>query len=126
MANEKNLIPLNKRPQRERKEIARMGAQAANKKKKEQKTYAEMAKAMLSAKIVDKDLIADLKAFGIEDTDVKAYTLLGMIRASGCGSYQAFDRLTELLGEKTEAISETEEKQTNLLGAIEKAVKNAD
>lgn len=126
MANEKNLIPLNKRPQRERKEIARMGAQAANKKKKEQKTYAEMAKAMLSAKIVDKDLIADLKAFGIEDTDVKAYTLLGMIRASGCGSYQAFDRLMELLGEKTESISETEEKQTNLLGAIEKAVKNAD
>ena len=126
MANEKNLIPLNKRPQRERKEIARMGAQAANKKKKEQKTYAEMAKAMLSAKIVDKDLIADLKAFGIEDTDVKAYTLLGMIRASGCGSYQAFDRLMELLGEKTETISETEEKQTNLLGAIEKAVKNAD
>lgn len=31
MANEQNLKPLNKRPQRERKEIARMGAKASNK-----------------------------------------------------------------------------------------------
>lgn len=125
MANEKNLIPLNKRPQRERKEIARMGAQAANKKKKEQKTYAEMAKAMLSAKIVDKDLIADLKAFGIEDTDVKAYTLLGMIRASGCGSYQAFDRLMELLGEKEK--NENKDviaKLDSVLNGIDKVMEN--
>ena len=100
MANEENLIPLNKRTQRERKEIARKGARAANKKIKEQKTYAEMAKAMLSAKIVDENLLAELKAFGIEDTDVKAYTLLGMIKASGNGSYNAFDRLMELIGEK--------------------------
>lgn len=100
MANEKNLIPLNKRPQRERKEIARKGAQAANKKKKEQKTYAEMAKAMLSAKITDENLLAELKAFGIDETDVKAYTLLGMIKASGGGSHHAFDRLMELTGEK--------------------------
>ena len=100
MANEENLIPLNKRTQRERKEIARKGARAANKKIKEQKTYAEMAKAMLSAKIVDENLLAELKAFGIEDTDVKAYTLLGMIKASGGGSHHAFDRLMELTGEK--------------------------
>ena len=100
MANEENLIPLNKRTQRERKEVARKGARAANKKIKEQKTYAEMAKAMLSAKIVDENLLAELKAFGIEDADVKAYTLLGMIKASGNGSYNAFDRLMELIGEK--------------------------
>ena len=59
-----------------------------------------MAKAMLSAKIVDENLLAELKAFGIEDTDVKAYTLLGMIKASGNGSHNAFDRLMELIGEK--------------------------
>ena len=41
MANEQNLIPLNKRTQRERKEIARKGAEATNKIKAERKTLKE-------------------------------------------------------------------------------------
>lgn len=41
MANEQNLIPLNKRSQRERKEIARKGAKATNKIKAERKTLKE-------------------------------------------------------------------------------------
>ena len=98
--NDENLIPLNKRPQRERKEIARKGAIATNKKKAEQKTYREMAKAMLSATITDENILNELKAYGLSETDVKAYTLLGMIKASGNGSHNAFDRLMELIGEK--------------------------
>lgn len=100
MANEENLIPFNKLTENEQRKIAKKGGKASVKKRREQKTYAEMAKAMLSAKIVDEDLLAELKAFGIEDTDVKAYTLLGMIKASGNGSHNAFDRLMELIGEK--------------------------
>ena len=98
--NNENLIPLNKRTQRERKEIARKGAIATNKKKVEQKTYREMAKAMLSATITDENILNELKAYGLSETDVKAYTLLGMIKASGNGSHNAFDRLMELIGEK--------------------------
>ena len=100
MANEENLKPFNKLTENEQRKIAQKGGKASAKKRREQKTYAEMAKAMLSAKIVDENLLAELKAFGIEDTDVKAYTLLGMIKASGGGSHHAFDRLMELTGEK--------------------------
>lgn len=100
MANEENLKPFNKLTENEQRKIAKKGGKASVKKRREKKTYAEMAKAMLSAKIVDEDLLAELKAFGIEDTDVKAYTLLGMIKASGNGSHNAFDRLMELIGEK--------------------------
>ena len=98
--NNENLISLNKRTQRERKEIARKGAIATNKKKAEQKTYRELAKAMLSANITDQKILDELKAYGIEETDIKAYTLLGMIKASAQGSHNAFDRLLELAGEK--------------------------
>lgn len=41
MANEQNLITLDKRTQAERKEIARKGAIASNKKQKERKTLKE-------------------------------------------------------------------------------------
>ena len=124
--NNENLIPLNKRPQRERKEIARKGAIATNKKKAEQKTYREMAKAMLSATITDENILNELKAYGLSETDVKAYTLLGMIKASGNGSHNAFDRLMMLVGEETQTTTSEQEKQANLLKAIQEAVKNGD
>ena len=124
--NNENLIPLNKRPQRERKEIARKGAIATNKKKAEQKTYRDMAKAMLSATITDENILNELKAYGLSETDVKAYTLLGMIKASGNGSHNAFDRLMMLVGEETQATTSEQEKQANLLKAIQEAVKNGD
>lgn len=100
MANEENLKPLNKRAKSVQRKIQSKGGKARAKKIKEQKTYAEMAKAMLSAKITDEELIEEMKLYGIEDTDIKAYTLLGMIKASARGSHNAFDRLMELIGEK--------------------------
>ena len=123
--NDENLIPLNKRPQRERKEIARKGAIATNKKKAEQKTYREMAKAMLSATITDENILNELKAYGLSETDVKAYTLLGMIKASGNGSHNAFDRLMELIGEKEQNQNENViAKLDKVLGDIDEVMNN--
>ena len=59
-----------------------------------------MAKAMLSAQITDPKMLEEMAKYGIEGTDLKAYTLLGMIKASAEGSHNAFDRLLELAGEK--------------------------
>ena len=81
---------------------------------------------MLAATITDKNILDELKAYGIDETDVKAYTLLGMIKASGNGSHNAFDRLMALIGEEAQATTSEQEKQANLLSAIEKAVKNGD
>lgn len=77
-----------------------MGGKKSGQVRREQKTYREMAKAMLSATIKDKKILDELQAYGLSETDVKAYTLLGMIKASGNGSHHAFDRLMELIGEK--------------------------
>lgn len=124
--NDKNLIPFNQRTESEQREIARQGGIKSGEVRREQKTYREMAKAMLSATITDENILNELKAYGISETDVKAYTLLGMIKASGNGSHNAFDRLMILLGEETQATTSEQEKQANLLSAIEKAVKNGD
>ena len=125
--NNKNLIPLNKRTQRERKEIARKGAIATNKKKAEQKTYRDMAKAMLSATITDENILNELKSYGLSETDVKAYTLLGMIKASGNGSHNAFDRLMELIGEKEQNQNENViAKLDKVLGDIDEVMKNGE
>lgn len=100
MANEKNLIPMNKRTPRERQEISRKGAAATNKKKREQKTFREIAKIVLATEITDEGIIAVAEQFGIEKPDVKTIALLGMVKAAAGGSHNAFDRLMELTGEK--------------------------
>lgn len=125
--NNENLIPLNKRTQRERKEIAKKGAIATNKKKAEQKTYRDMAKAMLSATITDENILNELKAYGLSETDVKAYTLLGMIKASANGSHNAFDRLMELIGEKEQNQNENViAKLDKVLGDIDEVMNNGE
>jgi hypothetical protein len=96
----KDLIPFNQRTEEEQKKIASMGGKKSGQVRREQKTYRDMAKAMLSATIKDKKILDELQAYGLSETDVKAYTLLGMIKASGNGSHHAFDRLMELIGEK--------------------------
>ena len=120
----KDLIPLNQRTKDEQKKICSKGGKKSGEVRREQKTYRDMAKAMLSATITDEDILNELKAYGLSETDVKAYTLLGMIKASGNGSHNAFDRLMMLVGEETQTTTSAQEKQANLLKAIQEAVKN--
>lgn len=78
MANEKNLINLKDRTQRERKEIARKGAEATNKIKQERKTLKEELLALLEADeynkkislaMIHEALSGNVKAFlAIRDT----------------------------------------------------------
>ena len=97
---QKDLIPLNQRTKEEQKEICSKGGKKSGEVRREQKTYREMAKAMLSSQITDPKMLEEMSKYGIEGTDLKAYTLLGMIKASAEGSHNAFDRLLELAGEK--------------------------
>ena len=98
--NDKNLIPNSERSPSEVRENGRKGGIKSGEVRREQKTYREMAKAMLSAQITDPIMLEEMAKYGIEGTDLKAYTMLGMIKASAEGSHNAFDRLLELVGEK--------------------------
>ena len=121
----KDLIPFNQRTEEEQKKIASLGGKKSGQVRREQKTYRDMAKAMLSATITDKNILNELKAYGLSETDVKAYTLLGMIKASGNGSHNAFDRLMELIGEKEQNQNENViAKLDKVLGDIDEVMNN--
>ena len=124
---QKDLIPFNQRTEEEQKKIASMGGKKSGEVRREQKTYREMAKAMLSATITDENILNELKAYGLSETDVKAYTLLGMIKASGNGSHNAFDRLMELIGEKEQNQNENViAKLDKVLGDIDEVMNNGE
>lgn len=123
----KDLIPLNQRTKEEQKKICSKGGKKSGKVRREQKTYRDMAKAMLSATITDENILNELKAYGLSETDVKAYTLLGMIKASGNGSHNAFDRLMELIGEKEQNQNENViAKLDKVLGDIDEVMNNGE
>lgn len=123
--NEKNLIPNSERSPIEVRENGRKGGIKSGEVRREQKTYRDMAKAMLSAKITDENILNELKAYGLSETDVKAYTLLGMIKASANGSHNAFDRLMELIGEKEQNQNENViAKLDKVLGDIDEVMNN--
>ena len=117
---QKDLIPLNQRTKEEQKKICSKGGKKSGDVRRKQKTYREMAKAMLSATITDEKMLNELKAYGLSETNVKAYTLLGMIKASGNGSHNAFDRLMELIGEKEQNQNE------NVIAKLDKVLGDID
>ena len=118
--NDKNLIPFSERTESEQREIRSKGGKQSAKNRREQKTYRDTAKAMLSATITDENILNELKAYGLSETDVKAYTLLGMIKASANGSHNAFDRLMELIGEKEQNQNE------NVIAKLDKVLGDID
>ena len=125
--NDKNLIPFSERTESEQREIRSKGGKQSAKNRRERKTYREMAKAMLSATITDENILNELQAYGLSETDVKAYTLLGMIKASGNGSHNAFDRLMELIGEKEQNQNENViAKLDKVLGDIDEVMNNGE
>ena len=124
---QKDLIPLNQRTKEEQKKICSKGGKKSGEVRREQKTYRDMAMAMLSATITDENILNELKAYGLSETDVKAYTLLGMIKASGNGSHNAFDRLMELIGEKEQNQNENViAKLDKVLGDIDEVMNNGE
>lgn len=123
----KDLIPLNQRTKEEQKKICSKGGKKSGEVRREQKTYRDMAKAMLSATITDENILNEFKAYGLSETDVKAYTLLGMIKASANGSHNAFDRLMELIGEKEQNQNENViAKLDKVLGDIDEVMNNGE
>ena len=119
VANEKNLKPV--RTKSEARERGKNGGIASGKKRREQKTYREIAKIVLSSKVENEEAKAIAKQFGIDEPDAKTLTLLGMVRAAAGGSHNAFDRLMELTGEKEQdSNADVIAKLDSVIGEVDK------
>ena len=82
MANEQNLIPMNKRTPRERKEIARKGAIASNKAQAARKTLKEELLALL------------------EDGETQKKISVALIQQAKKGNTKAYEIIRDSIGEK--------------------------
>lgn len=101
MANEQNLKPLNKRPQRERKEIARMGAQASNKIQANKKALKESAKILVNIP-AKKETKSELKQYKLtNDNCTYAMALVvAQLKNALQGDTSAFNAIRDIIGEK--------------------------
>jgi len=98
--NDQNLIPFNKRTPRERRELARKGAEAANKKMRELKTMRSAALAFLSGEIPLEELHGE--------TGAVAITLALGKRLLQTGDPTAYNALMTIAGEKPKESIELE------------------
>lgn len=102
MANEQNLKPLNTRTQRERKEIARMGAIASNKKQKEAKSIKYYIDTLLSLPLKNEQIKDRLEQAGIDTKDLDNKMAMVYMQWVECakGNTKAFENLLNYAGEK--------------------------
>ncbi len=103
MANEKNLIPFNERTESEQRKIQSKGGKKSGEVRREKKAFRELADTILSAENKNEELINIARLFGIENPDNKTLVVLGLTRAAIYGNHNAFDRLHELTGEKSQS-----------------------
>lgn len=102
MANEQNLRPLNTRPERERKEIQRKGAEATNRKRRESKKFSELFEAFLNRQCTNEQIREQLKEFGFTDEELtnKNAVMFAQYKEALKGSTQASIFIRDTMGEK--------------------------
>lgn len=103
MANEKNLRPLNTRSQRERKEIAKMGAKASNRVQKNKKLLREAAEVLLATS-ADNNTKVMLRSYKIaaNDCTYAMAVVVAQLKKAISGDTKAFIAIRDVLGENSQ------------------------
>lgn len=109
MANNQNLKPLNKRPQRERKEIARLGAAASNKAQANKRALRESAKLLLSLPVDEKTKL-ELKRYNLFEKDYNYAMALvsAQVKNALQGDTKAFNAIRDIVGESPQETKQEE------------------
>lgn len=107
MANEQNLINLATRPERERKEIARMGQKASTEAKKQKATMKKTLEMLL-------DEVANIKDNESKLT-YRQLTTLGLLQGAIEGKAENYKTIVQLLGELQEQANETPSLNINIV-----------
>ncbi len=131
--NEKNLIPQNLRPLRERKEIARKGAIKSNevqKKKKEEakqnEKLVDILKKVIFSEVKSEVVKKKIKELGIKGSNYfTALCAVSTTKAMQKGDFNVIFKMIELIDKSNLNSFQTEESESfnNLIGAIKNVKK---
>lgn len=104
MANQDNLVSLKDRTERERKEIARKGAETTNKIKRQRKAMREQMEMLLTLPLKDQKIINKFKQIGVDTNDMNNQMALIMATYQKAlrGDMQAMNVVRELVGERVQ------------------------
>lgn len=106
MANEKNLVPMNKRTKAEQRRIASEGGKASGEARRAKKTMREYAEFLLSLPVSDGRKYNKLARLGVppEGIDNKMAVVAALMQQAQTGDVSAAKELRSIIGE--EAVSE--------------------
>ena len=101
MANEKNLVPNDKRTPSERRENARKAGQASGAARRRKKSLKEAVDLYLSLPVTDKRRANKLKRRQLdpEDIDNQMAMVVGLVEAASCGDARAAKVVMDMLGD---------------------------
>ena len=126
--NDENLIPLNKRSPRERKEISKKGAEATNKKKAEKKAFKEIFETLMQLDIerftTDEEVLEALSLINPEyaqKADVKSVISARVLHKALKGDMYAIGFLRDTVGESPTIKQEVVNTNLNIEANIDKA-----
>ena len=99
MANEKNLVPFDKRTESEQREIAVAGGKASGVSRRRKKSLKEKMQLLLSLPAAEHDR-TELSTMGIDPDDMDNEMVLAkaLFLAAAKGDTRAFDRIQDILG----------------------------
>ena len=122
MANEKNLIPLNKRAKKEQREIQSKGGKASGQARREKKTVQKILTELLDTEISMSPQFTKLASkMGLESNkSVKdVFTIVCLLNSAESGNLSDLERLMRMLGEDT-----TKETNNGILDKLTEYLKN--
>lgn len=101
MANEKNLIPNNKRTPSELREMTKKGGIESGKSRRRKKTMKEVGNMLLQMQVCDSRARKSLKAQGIAEDDMDNITMMmaSMIVRAQQGNVRAAEFIRDTIGE---------------------------
>lgn len=103
MANEQNLIPFDKRPEEEVRELARVGGIASGVARRRKRALKDAADYFLSLPVTDQRVWNELSQKGVDpkDIDNQMAMLCGLHSAASAGDARAAKVLVDILGENS-------------------------
>lgn len=101
LANEENLIPVNKRPKSEQREIRRKGGIASGKARRKKANLKKAMEIILASDVDDKKIKKELDKMGFENTN-EMVLALAMFKKASNGNVRAFEQIIRLTNGKDE------------------------
>lgn len=111
MANEKNLIPANKRTKDEHREIAKKGGIASGKARRKKANLRKAFETILQAEVASPNVKKQLEDLGFDSTNEMALAMVMMQKAMK-GNVRAFEQISKLtMTDVKDSLDKAEQKE---------------